>query len=310
MRFRLVGIGELLWDLLPQGRQLGGAPANFAYHAAALGAEARLVSRVGRDDLGREAAQRLVSLGLPIDTLQEDASLPTGTVSVRLAPDGQPNFIIHENVAWDAIEVTALGRDAVARADGVCFGTLAQRCERSRATLRDLIAATPSTALRVFDVNLRQDFYSAGLIEESLRWANVLKINEGELARLAEMFGIPGDERGLLDEFARRFSLDAVACTRGARGSLLLARGQWSECPAVPTEVVDTIGAGDSFTAAMTLGLLAGWPLDEVNRRASALARFVCSQPGATPALPEALRAPFVGLGRPSSVAAAKATPP
>ena len=293
MNFKLIGIGEVLWDLLPSGRQLGGAPANFAYHASALGAEARVVSRVGRDEAGRELIRRLEQLGVPTDCVEEDTAAPTGTVSVEIAADGQPQFTIHENVAWDRITGEDTGRRAVAGADAVCFGTLAQRSETSRRTIRALLKTMPAESLRILDVNLRQHFYSREVIEESLALANVLKVNETELPRLAGMFQLPGDERAQIAGLARRFNLRLVAYTRGGRGSLLHSEGRWSEHPGVPVKVVDTIGAGDSFTSALALGLLAGWPLDEVNQRASEVAAYVCSQPGATPELPEHLRAPF-----------------
>jgi fructokinase len=291
--FKVVGVGELLWDLLPGGRQLGGAPANFAYHAHALGAEAWVVSRVGRDEPGRELVRRLKRLGLATEAVEEDPAAPTGTVTVEIRADGQPHYTIHEGVAWDRIAGEAAGRRAVAAADAVCFGTLAQRGEISRRSIRALVKAAPADSLRILDVNLRQDYYSREVIEESLALANVLKVNETELARLADMFGLPGDERGRVAELAGRFGLRAVACTRGEGGSLLHAQGRWSERPGEPVKVADTVGAGDAFTASLSLGMLAGWPLDEVHRRASEVAGYVCSQPGGTPELPESLRAPF-----------------
>jgi fructokinase len=294
MNVKVVGIGEVLWDLLPGGRQLGGAPANFAYHARALGAEERLVSRVGSDELGRELLHRLEQLGLLTDAVEIDSTAPTGTVTVEIKADGQPQFTIHEDVAWDRIAGEAAGRRAVAAADAVGFGTLAQRAEVSRRSIRALLKAAPADSLRILDVNLRQDYYSREIIEESLALANILKVNETELARLAEMFGLPDDERGRIVELSRHFRLWMVAYTRGKDGSLLYSEGQWSERPGVPVNVADTVGAGDSFTAALALGLLAGWPLDEVHRRASDVAAYVCSQTGGTPELPEYLRAPFL----------------
>jgi fructokinase len=291
---KVVGIGEVLWDLLPGGRQLGGAPANFAYHAHALGAEARVVSRVGRDELGCELVRRLKKLGLATNAVEEDPAAPTGTVTVELRADGQPHYTIHEDVAWDRIAGEAAGRQAVTAADAVCFGTLAQRGEVSRRSIRALLMAAPADSLRILDVNLRQDYYSREVLEESLALASVLKVNETELARLAELLDLPGDERGRVAELARRFRLRTVACTRGEGGSLLYSEGRWSERPGEPVKVADTVGAGDSFTAALALGMLAGWPLDEVHRRAGELAAYVCSQPGGTPELPEPLRAPFL----------------
>lgn len=293
MKHKLVGIGEVLWDLLPGGKQLGGAPANFTYHAGALGADARLVSRVGDDDAGRELTQRLDKLGVPISCIEIDRDAPTGTVSVELAADGQPHFIIHENVAWDRISGEGESRLAVAAADAVCFGTLAQRSKISRGTIRTLLKTMPSESLRILDVNLRQHFYSREIIEGSLALANVLKVNELELPRLAEIFGLAGDAHAQLSQLASRHKLHAVAYTRGSKGSLLLANGRWSDHPGVPARVVDTVGAGDAFTAAMTLGLLADRDIDTINHRANQVAAYVASCAGGTPELPQELRSAF-----------------
>jgi fructokinase len=291
VKFKLVGLGEVLWDLLPGGRQLGGAPANFAYHAAALGAEAQIISRVGHDPLGRELLQRLDALGVPTGCIEVDPARPTGTVAVEVAADGQPVFHICENVAWDAIRGEAAGRLAVAGADAVCFGTLAQRSEPSRSTLRSLVSAAPPSALRILDVNLRQHYFSEQVIRESLALANVLKVNDAELPRLAGMLSLSGDDRSQMAQLASRLNLRGVAYTRGQRGSLLFFGGRWSDHPGVPTRVVDTVGAGDAFTAAMALGLLAGWELERLNQQANDVAAYVCSCAGATPAMPESLRA-------------------
>lgn len=282
---RVFALGEVLWDLLPSGAVLGGAPANFACHARALGAETTLVSRVGEDELGSEILRRLEAKELPVPFIQVDAQRPTGTVSVELAADGQPHYIIHEGVAWDAVEATDAALAAVQRADAVCFGSLAQRAPVSRAAIQQMVAASPAGALRVFDINLRQSFYSRELIEQSLTLANVLKLNDAELPVLEEMFSLCG-----IEALALRFGLRAVALTRGGSGSVLWADGVRSEHPGVATMVKDTIGAGDSFTAAVVLGLLAGRPLDAINQLANEVAAFVCSQSGATPQLPDSLR--------------------
>jgi fructokinase len=294
MQPQFIGLGEVLWDELPGGRQLGGAPANFAYHAAALGARAQVVSRVGRDPLGAELLARLQQLGLATDTVELDPAAPTGTVTVSLGADGQPGYTIHESVAWDFIAAEPAGLRAVAAADAICFGTLAQRSARSRASIHSLLRQARRDALRIFDVNLRQHYYSRELIEHSLSLANVLKVNETELPLLAALFQLSGNEAAQVAEIARRFALRAVAFTRGGRGSLLYADGITSEHAGQPVQVADTVGAGDSFTAAFALGLLREWPLDTINQRATAIASYVCSQTGATPILPEELRAPFL----------------
>jgi len=317
MDFRVVGVGEVLWDLLLPGPQLGGAPANFAYHAHALGAEARVITRVGKDAYGREIIRRFREMGLPGVSVQEDETWPTGTAKVELSGAGLAHFTIPENVAWDFL---ALNQEALAvarEADAICFGSLAQRSEPSRSTIQQLVAAAHADTLRVFDVNLRQQFYSRGVIEESLQLANVLKLNDDELPILAGMFSLPGstEDRSCgagtpvrtdghfaantrtgvsalhkielqIEGLAQAFGLHVVALTRGANGSLLWQRGRWSDCPSRPVTVVDTVGAGDSFTAALVLGLLRKMDWDEINTIANDVARYVCSQAGATPVLP------------------------
>jgi len=289
----VIGVGEVLWDLLPAGKQLGGAPANFAYHAHALGAEALVVSRVGNDAPGREILDRLSGLGLRTDGITTDSSAPTGTVSVALDAEGQPTFTIHENVAWDFIEAgNGVLREA-ARANAICFGTLAQRQPVARAAIRAVLDAAPPTTLRIFDINLRQHFWSRELIVESLQSADVLKLNDEELPALARLLGMAGDESTLLRQLAARFDLKAVALTKGAKGSSLLAAGELVNCPGSRIAVADTVGAGDSYTAALALGLLAGHEPERIIEFAHLVADYVCTQPGATPPMPAHLRHHF-----------------
>lgn len=317
MAFRVVGVGEVLWDMLLTGPQLGGAPANFAYHAHALGAEADVITSVGNDDYGREIIRRFQEMGLQDASVQVDETAPTGTARVTLAGDGLAHFTIQEDVAWDHIALTREAVTVASKADALCFGSLAQRCEPSRTTIQKLVATAPANALRVFDINLRQQFYSRGVIEESLQLANVLKLNDDELPTLAAMFNLASstedDSCGAstpvraegcfaadtrtgasalpkikqqIEWLAQTFGLRLVALTRGAHGSLLWQEGRWSDCPSRSVKVVDTVGAGDSFTAALVLGLLRKMDLDEINNIANDVARYVCSQAGATPALP------------------------
>jgi fructokinase len=294
MNFNVIGVGEVLWDLLLTGPQVGGAPANFAYHAHALGAQTQVITRVGKDDYGREIIRRFRRMGLPQTTVQIDDTIPTGTAKVALSGDGLAQFTIQENVAWDHIAVTREAIVAASEAHAICFGSLAQRSEPSRNAIQRLVAETPADALRVFDINLRQHFYSRGLIEQSLQAANVLKLNDDELPTLAGMFGLTGfaehQIKHQIEWLAHTFSLRLVAFTRGANGSQLYQKDnnevRWSDCPSRPVKVVDTVGAGDSFTAAMVLGLLRRMNLDEINTIANEVARYVCSEPGATPALP------------------------
>jgi fructokinase len=286
MSFSVVGIGEILWDLLPSGKQLGGAPANFAFHASALGARSWVISRVGRDPLGEEILQRLRALGLSTEHIQIDPSEPTGTVSVELSSDGQPRFTIHQEVAWDRLAVEKGALDVVAEADAVSFGTLAQRGEPARSTIQSLLAAANLGALRILDVNLRQQYYSREIIETSLRAANIVKFNDTELPVLAALLGLHGSARQQIEQLARQHGQRLVCLTRGAHGSLLYSEGQWSDEPGQPVTVKDTVGAGDAFSAALALAVLAGKPLDAINRRANQIARYVCSCEGATPQLP------------------------
>jgi fructokinase len=288
--FRVMAIGEILWDLLPAGRQLGGAPANFIQHAHALGADARLVSCVGDDELGREAAARLRARGLATDLVQVDPQAPTGTVGVAIGPDHQPRFTIHEDVAWDRLAVEKAALAAVQTADAVCFGSLAQRTAAGAIAVRRLVSASRPDALRIFDVNLRPPFVQPDVVRASLELTTVLKLNDQELPVLAGMLGLDGTEERQLNELLQRYRLRLVALTRGGQGSLLVGAEGRSERPAVAVEVVDTVGAGDAFTAALVLGLLNGWPLEETNRWAAEVAAFVCTRPGGTPELPAALR--------------------
>jgi fructokinase len=290
MVFKIVAMGEVLWDLLPAGKQLGGAPANFTFQCRSLGADACVVTRVGDDELGREVLDRFRALGLPTDMVQIDPGSPTGTVDVTLATDGQPRYTIRADAAWDLIEPTALAVARAAAADAICFGSLAQRDEPSRSSIRSVVKAARPGSLRIFDVNLRPPFVDRGVVEASLALADALKLNDAELPELAAMFDLPPETRESMAALALRFDLSLVALTRGARGSLLLAGGVWSDHSGIPVSVSDTIGAGDAFTAALVLGHLAGHPLDAINQHANEVAAFVCSQSGGTPVLPEKLK--------------------
>lgn len=289
----ILGIGELLWDRLPAGPRMGGAPANFASHARALGADSAVISRVGADESGQRLIGELRALGVRVDGITVDAEHPTGSVEVSLGPDGQPEFVIPDDVAWDHLRATPdlLARSATA--DAVCFGSLGQRSAESREAIRALVAATPERALRVFDVNLRQNFFNRGILESSLDLANVCKLSDSELPVIAALLDLRGDTRAQLGELLARYQLRAVAYTRGSRGSILTNGADWCEHPGVPAVVRDTVGAGDSFTCAVTMGLLAGWPLAEISDTANHIAAHVCSQIGAVPELPPHLRNRF-----------------
>jgi fructokinase len=281
----------VLWDVFPDEEHFGGAPANVAVHAAALGAEAWMVSAVGRDARGDAALTQLVAAGVDSSAVARLADHPTGVVHVDIDERGLPSYEIAEDSAWDHVRWTALVERAVHRADAICFGTLAQRSPASRATIRRAVAATRQDAWRLFDVNLRQDYYDADVVVASLDLANAVKLNEEELPTVARVCGLdnasPVDQLRALCE---RSGLRLAALTRGAFGSLLVtADGVW-ESLAPRTEIVDTVGAGDAFAATLLVGILGGRPLGEVNERANAVAAYVCSQPGATPPIPDELR--------------------
>ncbi len=231
--------------------------------------------------------------GLPIETIQRDSAAPTGSASVQLDGDGGHRFTIHRDAAWDRLRVDEYGLAAAKSADAVCFGTLGQRCPQARQSCQVLAAATRPDALRVLDINLRENFFDRTVVEQSLAIANVLKLNEDELAVVGEMFQIGGSVHERLEQLARRFDLNLVALTRRAHGSLLYAAGSLSEHSGLPVLLRNTIGAGDSFASAMTLGLLAGWDLDEISRRANEVAAEVCAETGSAAPLSESLRAMF-----------------
>jgi fructokinase len=214
-----IGLGEVLWDLLPDGKQLGGAPANFAYHARELGADAVVISRVGNDPAGRELLGHLADLGLRTDGISVDPSVPTGTVEVSLDARGKPSYRIQEPSAWDCLDAREDILRLATQAQAICFGSLAQRHPAASAAITAVIQATPSSALRLFDVNLRQGFWSPALIRSSVGLANVLKLNDEELPLVAAALGVAGDEPGVLRQIADRFQLRAVALTKGALGS-------------------------------------------------------------------------------------------
>ena len=293
----ILGIGELLWDLLPEGPRLGGAPANFVVMTGQLGNHSVILSRIGRDDLGRKAVDTLDPLPAETGSLQVDQAHETGRVTVTLE-SGQPSYTIHQPAAWDFLELTNEWVQLAERADALCFGALAQRSAESRQTIQTLAAQSRSSCVRVFDVNLREPFYSSEVIQESLELATVMKMNDAEVPMVLDLLGLPlhegwgreqlrrGAER-LLAEFP---TLELIAITRGSHGSLLVRRDEWNEHPGLPVKVADTIGAGDAFTAAMTHYLLRGANLATLNEAGNRWGGWVASQKGAMPALSDAVR--------------------
>ena len=289
MKRYIVGLGEALWDVLPDGAKLGGAPANFAYHAAQFGFPAVAVSALGCDRLAdcTEAAFSEKQL----EYLMPRVDFPTGVVNVSLDGDGIPTYDIATGVAWDNIPFTAEMQQVAENALAVCWGSLAQRSEVSRTTIMRFVDSTPADCLRVFDINLRQNFYSREVIEESMRRCSVLKINDEELvivSRLLLLLGIDVREkcRGLMELYGMKM----VVLTCGVNGSYVLTAEEESFCPTPRVEVADTVGAGDSFTGSFVAGLLEGKTIRQAHERAVNVSAFVCTQAGAMPTLPDELK--------------------
>jgi fructokinase len=283
-KYTIVGLGEMLWDVFPNRKELGGAPANFAYMTSLLGDEGVVASRVGRDRLGNAAARRLAKLGLSQEWLQLDRNSPTGTVKVEVFEDGQPKFQIAENVAWDNFEWTSQWQELAGRASAVCFGSLAQRSERSRKTIGLFLQNLPPNAVKVFDVNLRQSFFSADILRESAKSADIMKVNEDELVRVSALLGYKSNTKEAAASWLlQTCGLKLVCVTEGPSGSSLVAADGVHRHPGFPTQVADTVGAGDAFTAALIHHYLRGATLDEMNEAANRMGSWVASQVGATP---------------------------
>jgi fructokinase len=283
--YTVVGLGELLWDLFPEGKQLGGAPANFAYMTNLLGDTGVVASRVGTDDLGREARQCLESLGLQITYVQTDAAHATGTVRVEVDPRGQPSFNIARGVAWDYFEWIPAWQSLAEKADAVCFGTLAQRSSSSRDTIRAFLHALRPEAVRIFDVNLRQTFYSAEIVSETAKFADIIKVNHEELPVVAKLLELPFiyDDTRAAQWLREKFGTKLVCMTRGARGSLLVGEGEVSEHAGYRVHVADTVGSGDAFTAALVYHYLRHSSLSTMNEAANRMGAWIASETGATP---------------------------
>ena len=286
----VVGLGELLWDLLPAGKKLGGAPANFAYISSLLGDRGVVASRVGNDELGREVVSCVKKLGGETAEIQTDPIHPTGTVEVSIDNDGQPKFEIKKSVAWDFLEWTSGWSALAKRCDAVCFGSLAQRSAQSRETIQSFLQEAFKTAVCVFDVNLRQGDHTAELLSASMQNAHVVKLNHEELPVVTKLFGFESpDEKSAAKWLQEKFSLRLVCVTRGARGSLMIGENEAIEHPGFAVKVADTVGAGDAFTAALVHHFLRGASLAEMSEAANHLGSWVASQVGAMP-VPDAAR--------------------
>jgi len=295
---QIIGLGEVLWDVFPSGAVFGGAPANFACHIAGLGEKSAMVSAVGDDRLGRGAIAALEAREVDASHVRVDPHHLTGTVDVAIDAAGVASYLFAADTAWDHLAweptLESLARSCAA----VCFGTLAQRSNQSRQTIRRFVESAHASTLRVFDVNLRQGFFDPETILESLKLATVLKLNAEELPIVAAACGEKGTSLlGTLQRIRQRHGLHAAVLTLGAEGSIIITDREVSEQPAVAVKVVDTVGAGDAFTAAVVIGLLRRLPLAVIHRHAASVAAFVCTQRGATPEIPPALQAAGDTLG-------------
>ena len=288
MKQLIVGLGEALWDCLPEGRKLGGAPANFAYHTGQFGYDSLAISAVGNDALGKETLDEFDKKG--VKYLMPEVDYQTGTVQVELDSEGIPTYDIKEGVAWDNIPFTPEIEEAAKNCRAVCFGSLAQRSSVSRQTIQKFLETTPKDCLKIFDINLRQNFYTKEIITNSLHHANILKINDEELVLIGRLFGYPGlDIENKCWLLLGKYNLDMLVLTCGVNGSYVFAPNlkSFQETPAV--EVADTVGAGDSFTGAFTSAILAGMPITDAHKLAVDVSAYVCTQNGAMPKLPKEL---------------------
>lgn len=286
----VVGMGEALWDVLPEGKKIGGAPANFAYHVSQFGLPSCVVSAVGEDTLGKEITENFTSKGL--NQLIAEVPYPTGSVQVEIDQAGVPQYEIKENVAWDNIPYTERLETLAQKTKAVCFGSLAQRNVVSRNTINSFLDAMPRTedSLVVFDVNLRQGFYNKEILCNSMRRCNILKINDEELVTVSRMFGYPGID--LQDKcwiLLGKYNLKMLILTCGINGSYVFTPGNVSFQPTPKVEVADTVGAGDSFTAAFIASILKGKSVQEAHSRAVRTSAYVCTKKGAMPILPPEL---------------------
>ena len=289
MKRYIVGLGEALWDVLPEGKKLGGAPANFAYHAGQFGLDTIAISALGEDALAEETVEALKEHNL--NYLMPRVPYPTGTVQVTLAEGGIPTYEIKEGVAWDNIPYTNEMADIAKSARAVCFGSLAQRNSVSRENIRKFLADTPADCLKICDINLRQQFYSKEVLEDSFKLCNILKINDEELVVVNRMFGYDGlDMRQTCEKMVQDYGLKMLVLTCGTNGSYVFTDDGLTSFQDTPkVEVADTVGAGDSFTGSFCACIINGKPVQEAHKTAVAVSAFVCTQNGAMPVIPETL---------------------
>jgi fructokinase len=289
-KYTIAGIGELLWDVLPDKEVIGGAPVNFAYHAAAIGAQGIPISTIGHDDRGKRALAELQERGLNTAAISLSEDYTTGYVTAAIDEQGAATYSFPGDVAWDHLQINDYAKTVQSKLDAICFGSLAQRSEESRLAIHTFLDGLNPDTVKVFDINLRQNFYSKEIIEASLRRTDILKLNDEELPVLAKLLGLKKTYGEWLTLLINTYDLKMAILSKGRNGSILMTPDDSSEHPGIATEVTDTIGAGDSFTAAATIGYLQEMTLDDINEKANRLAAYVCSQQGAMPLLPESLK--------------------
>lgn len=288
MENKIVGLGEALWDVLPEGKKLGGAPANFAYHAGQFGLDTLAISAVGEDQLGDETLSALKEKGLRY--IMPRVPFPTGTVQVELDAQGVPAYEIREGVAWDNIPFTPEMEKVARSCKAVCWGSLAQRHEVSRNTIHRFLDATPPTCLKIFDINLRQTFYDEEVIRASLKRCNILKINDEELVTIGRLFGYPGlDMSNKCWLILGKYNLDMLVLTCGVNGSYVFKPGAMTFIETPKVDVADTVGAGDSFTASFCAAILKGLSVSDAHQLAVETSAYVCTCNGAMPRIPAEL---------------------
>ena len=289
MKRLVVGLGEVLWDMLPEGRKIGGAPVNFAYHAGQFGIDTMAVSAIGNDKLGEDTIAEMN--GKHLNHIFPSVPYPTGSVQVKLDEKGVPAYDIKENVAWDNIPFTNEIESVARSCRAVCFGSLAQRNAVSRNTIRKFIESTPSGCIRIFDINLRQNFYTSNVIHDSLELCNILKINDEEIMLVSRMFNYDSSNiENVCRTIMEDFSLEMVILTCGTKGSYIFAKGGVSFMPTPKVNVADTVGAGDSFTGSFCAAILRGLPVAEAHKKAVEVSAYVCTQNGAMPEIPESMK--------------------
>lgn len=289
MKRLVVGLGEVLWDMLPEGRKIGGAPVNFAYHAGQFGIDTMAVSAIGNDKLGEDTIAEMN--GKHLNHIFPSVPYPTGSVQVSLDEKGVPAYDIKENVAWDNIPFTNEIESVARSCRAVCFGSLAQRNAVSRNTIRKFIESTPSGCIRIFDINLRQNFYTSNVIHDSLELCNILKINDEEIMLVSRMFNYDSSNiENVCRTIMEDFSLGMVILTCGTKGSYIFTKDDVSFMPTPKVNVADTVGAGDSFTGSFCAAILRGLPVAEAHKKAVEVSAYVCTQNGAMPEIPESMK--------------------